>query len=539
MDSENLPSYRGAASPPFTDARSAKSWMQLLPLINAPVAHNELTEALTLLNNSGITPYESLKILELFREGIHMVQTALTERFLGRAVPFGQDEQNAWQQVVGMWALLRDAYARCWHAALDGQADAVDHHALAAERTLRYQCLVMREHLLAYKPVPPEQWQALYGYYTLADKAGVAEKPAKDSMLKVAGVAAPENVFVHTLLLAGASPYHFTARQILWLDERLPAFAQRAPLEREARALPGRGSLQIDFASPSAPRRIEPRLSGDTVREIDTYQLAQALSRRIKLLRNGENPEKLGLGEQFPSSAVESLLTDLYRTWCEQPTERIHPRADGNRTIDVIFGLSRQHLAVGKGSFALPTDGPQELAGDDLVRMQLFGRTQTLQTATASAELAPHETWWLRNESPQGMQLSRKATPGHRVALQQLLAVSIANRYYVGTVRWLQQEGDQIVIGVRLLPGQPHSAAVRPVDLVHAGRRGWTEGLALPATPTLRSPASLILPVGWFRPGRLVEWWDGESTRKLRLESALERGVDYERVHYVLAGQTR
>ncbi|WP_255991544.1 hypothetical protein [Chitinolyticbacter albus] len=538
MDLEHLPSYRGNAAPPFTDARSAKSWLQLLPLINAPVAHSELVEALRLLNASAVSPYESLKILELFREPVHMVQTALTERFLGRALPFGADEQTAWQQVIDLWRIVCNAYARIWRAAQEGQAEVADHHALAAERTLRYQCLLLRDHLLAYRPVPTEVWQELYGYYTLAERGGVAEKPAKDSLLKVAGVASPENIFVHTLLLAGASPYHFTARQILWLDERLPAFAQRAPIGREARALPGRGSLQVDFAYPTAPRRTEPRLAGDTVREIDTYQLAQALSRRIKLLRNGEAPEKLGLGEQFPASAIESLLTELYRTWCEQPTERIHSRADGNRTIDVIFGLQKQHVAISAGRFALPSDGPSELAGDDLVRMQLFGRTQTLQAVSAT-ELAPSETWWLRNESPQGMQLSRPAESGHRVALQQLLSVQIGGRYYSGSVRWLQQDGDQVVIGVRLLPGQPFSAAVRPVDLVHAGRRGWTEGLALPATPTLRAPASLILPVGWFRPGRLVEWWDGENTRKLRLESALERGVDYERVHYVLAGQAR
>ncbi len=93
--SDLLPAYQGTAVPPFTDARSAKAWLQLLPLINAPVAQAELVEAITALNGSNIPAYESLKILELFREAVHLVHHTLADRYLGRAVPFGKDEMAA------------------------------------------------------------------------------------------------------------------------------------------------------------------------------------------------------------------------------------------------------------------------------------------------------------------------------------------------------------------------------------------------------------------------------------------------------------
>lgn len=230
IQTDQLPPFQGTEQPPFSDARSAKAWLQLLPLINAPVAQAELVEAIGQLNRSAIAPYESLKILELFREAVHLVHHTLADRYLGRALPFGKDEMAAWTAALGLWSTMAEGYARCWRAALESVAEVEEHLVLLTERSMRYQCLLVREHLLAYRPVSRELWQTLFSYYQIAESRGVAEKPAKDSLLKAAGVATPQGVFIHALLLAGASPYHFTARQIQWLDERLPALAPRAPL---------------------------------------------------------------------------------------------------------------------------------------------------------------------------------------------------------------------------------------------------------------------------------------------------------------------
>ncbi|GHD61331.1 hypothetical protein [Jeongeupia chitinilytica] len=525
---------------PFSDARSAKSWLQLLPLINTPIAHAELSDAIALLATSGIAPYETLKILELLREPLHVVQGALAERFLGRALPLGPDEAQARDATVALWSRLADLYGAGLDAALAGDAETAPHAALLAQRRMRYLALAARESLLSYRPIPAELWQQLFDSYQLIEANGLAEKSAKDSLLKVAGVATPQHAFVHLLLLAASAPFHFTGRQIRWLDEHLPSLAQRTPLEREAAALPGRGSLQIDFAQPGAPRRTEPRLTGDTVRELDTLQLAQALSRRIKLLRQGESPEKLGLGSQFAAAQVETLLVELYRTWCEQASERALPRHDSQRQLEAVFGLPRQHALLGHERFALPDDGPAPLGSQDLVRLQLFGQS-TVAGATGPETVTPQpgETWQVRNESAQGLRLSRSNDAGGRIALQQLLSVQLEGNHYLGVVRWLQEHDGSVEVGVRLMPGLPSAAAIRPVELAYSDRRGWIECLSLPAVAALRAPQSLILPVGWYRRGRLIEWWDGSTLRKMRVEALLERGVDFERMHVVPAGQQR
>jgi hypothetical protein len=48
------------------------------------------------------------------------------------------------------------------------------------------------------------------------------------------------------------------------------------------------------------------------------------------------------------------------------------------------------------------------------------------------------------------------------------------------------------------------------------------------AVPALDYPESVVVPAGWFRPGRVIETYE-ESSRQIRLTRQLDRGSDYER----------
>ena len=54
---------------------------------------------------------------------------------------------------------------------------------------------------------------------------------------------------------------------------------------------------------------------------------------------------------------------------------------------------------------------------------------------------------------------------------------------------------------------------------------------ALPAAAALRSPDTLVLPPGWFKPKRAIEIL-GEGTRKVLLTALVDRGADFERVTF-------
>ena len=42
-----LPALGGTALTPFNDVRSARDWLKLLPMINVPVAHQEISQAIS------------------------------------------------------------------------------------------------------------------------------------------------------------------------------------------------------------------------------------------------------------------------------------------------------------------------------------------------------------------------------------------------------------------------------------------------------------------------------------------------------------
>ena len=150
------------------------------------------------------------------------------------------------------------------------------------------------------------------------------------------------------------------------------------------------------------------------------------------------------------------------------------------------------------------------------------------------------ELWTLLDESLTGLRMHRTAaTPGTRVAHLQLLGVRPADsrHFMLGTVRWLLSMHDlDLNAGVHITPGVPQAIAVKPTG-INALTEKYVPALALPEVPALRSPASLVLPNGWFRQKRVIEvWHDGrDAPQQALLTAILERGFDFERVSFEAA----
>lgn len=523
-----LPPSSGG-TPPFADAREAREWLKLLPLINIDQSALELCEAFEQLNAARINTVELLKILELLRDAIHSTQDGLRQYYCGKPLPLLESENQHWHIAQILWSLLETAYARCWRAILDGQPGLDEHHALIAERTLRYGCHIARGHLLVYQPVPQEIWQRLFDRYRLAEEAGVARLTVRDSLIEIHGTTMPQALLIHALLLAASGARQLTAKQLIWLDHRLEVLAARTTLSPHSQALPGKTCLQIDLAAPAPALRVGKPLTGPSVREIDTLALAQVLTKRIKLLRQGELPQKLGLGTELGPQAAEALLTELYRRWCELPTEMPLRRKSEPRHCSAGLELANLHRLVDNGKIPPP---PEDTVGMDrrsLQELQLFGRTSASQRAQEKKP-AVEEQWEMLRESAQEVLLARAPGSPSRIGLQQLVGIAADGQYLLGVSRTLEDSANQLEIGVRLLPGLPQPIMARPIDLVRMGQNKYSEVLLLPAVPELRAQPTLILPLTWHRQGRFLDIWDGQHLFRVKLVQALERGADYERV---------
>ncbi len=535
MSLDAILSPTAGGEPPFTDARAAREWLKLLPLINIQQSRLELDEMFGQLNASRIDAVELLKSLEVLREAVHTTQNGLLSHYTGKPLPLLEHETQRWNEAQSLWAQLETAYARCWRAARDGHGGLDEHHALIAERTLRYGAYVARGHLLVYRPVPAEIWQRLFTRYHLAEAANLARHTVRDSLIELHGSSMPQAMLIHALLLAAGGIRQLSSKQLLWLDRCLEVLATRTTLDLQAATLHGKTSLQIDLAAPAPALRLSKPLTGASVREIDTLALAQVLTKRIKSLREGELPQQLGLGTELAPQAAEALLTDLYRRWCELPTELPLRRPTGTRRIPVELELASLQHQLARGTLPPAPDDIQHLDRQALEKLQLFGQTSA-STRPAPLRTRESEQWEILRETAQELLLARPNSSTTRVHLQQLIGVALEGQYLAGITRSLEESAGQYHVGVRLLPGTPQPAQARPTDLVRAGQRNYSEILLLPANPVLKSQASLLLPNGWHRPSRLLDIWDGTLLYRVRLVQALERGNNFERVLYAPAG---
>lgn len=525
----------GTGTPPFADARAAREWLKLLPLINTPLAHADLSETLISMNGSTLPALDRLKTLEQFRDTIHLVQDDWQKTLLGKPLPLSANEHTHWLGLLQLWQDCRDGYASCWRSAASGDPGVAQYQALLAERTLYYGLRMITSYAIVYQLIPASCWEILFGHYRLALQSGLAAERVRDSRSNANGISSCESLFIQALLFASGNPQQMSQRQQQWLYPVLEMLAPRTRLAPDARAPGDAEPLRIDLDIPAPPQRRTGNSSSQPL-AIDTLQLAQSLVKRIKLLRQGETPQQLGLGNTLSGEAAEQLLRELYRHWCEHPGERKLPRKEKQIMLSVAAsGLSNQQQWLAQGRYAPPPVQHNPVYGNrDLLEIQMFGQTTTRFVAPAVSN-PQLEDWELLDESVLGLRLQRPIG-GQRLQLQQLLSVQLENQRLCGSVRWLEIGDDLVTIGIRLLPGLPSAAAARSIEAVRLGQEGYTEVLLLPAMPALKEPLSLVQPLGWFRQGRVLEIWDGQGLHKLRMQRVLERGCDYERIHIVPAG---
>ncbi|WP_157669939.1 hypothetical protein [Chitinibacter sp. GC72] len=529
-----LPALGGSSTPQFDDVRTARDWLKLLPMINVPIAHAEISQALSELNQSDLAALESLKIVEQFRESVHVLQDATLSKLIGKALPLSDEEEKIWQSIANLWRLLETAYARAWHAACKNQLGIAEFLPLLAERTLYYANKNLQHLAHIYRKPGDKEWRQLFAYYELAKTQHIEKLKARDSLIPISGTSTPESIFLHALLFNMANPAQYSFKQQVWLNNRLEILATRTSLQAQAPTLPQRAPLCIDLATPApATRRANPRTQ-DSELEIDTLALAQVISKRIKLLKLGEMPEKIGLGNELGPQAAEEILRDLYRLWCDHPMERTLVRRSSEQYLEAGVGLNNLHLWLARHQFAPPPQNEHQMSSTELMQIRMFGQTRARPVIAPAAPET--QQWQIVNETAQGMCLNSSGALAQRLQLHQLILLADGKAQFLGQIRWLSQYAAHWEIGIELLPGIPEAACIRAQDAARFGQGDFTQVLMLGAMPALKSPATLLLPPGWFRQGRLLDYWDGKQMNRIRLVTLLGRGADYERVHFVASG---
>jgi hypothetical protein len=534
-----LPELNPRAAPQFIDAVSCKAWLENLALANIAVVHQDLLGELELFNSFATSAANRLAVLEALRETVSFVQLEQAKRFTNRALPMAQAEAAAFEDTVELWEQMRVGYLRCLQAAAGGDSGMRAQAALLGQRLGAYSGLKMFHYFRAYREVPPRDWRSLHEVYAQAEKLGVAENDVKDFLNRDIHDSSPRIAYVRALLMGMANPHELGQRQLSFVAHLLERWASKVEIAAKPVAEDeGVPPLVADLAGERAPERPAPGAPPPAEpRYLDARNLAKSLRNRVALLRKGESPAKLALGEDCVQPSCEQTLVFLFRQWCQAKPARPLAGRHSTITAQVTNDMQAIHHYMSARGGRRQVEA-QELTQQQRQELETFGHMRRVDNEEyTSARGFVLEDWKIEDDSATELHILRPAGQGtKRYAHGQLVTVRPpdASGFILGQVRWLigAVNGD-LRAGVKLMPGIATPTSVRGTGLNDQTERPIL-ALTLAAVPAVKSPATLVLPAGWFKPKRVLEIV-GEKPYNVRLTEVVERGSDFERVAYETA----
>lgn len=532
----DLPAPDAAAKPAFSNAKDCADWLEAVPLTNAATAQMQLRTQLDALVRSGTKPVALFEILEVLREPFGFVQTEMAKKFVHRALHLADLELAARNNSLAAWTSYRTAALVCLQSLLDGARDLKGSAATVCHRAIDAHARMMIDEARTNSEASAADWTMLHMIYRAAEELGVQAEAVKDPLAHESPTTHCMAVYAKPVLVTLGSYNEWTARQSAMILRWLERWSTKITITATPPASPVKPPVLTDLDSTRGgfrPQEGGPA-AGPGVRYLDIGELSLSIKNRVILLRKGETPVNLGLGEDCVMPGCEQQLINLYQHWCDGRVDRNQVRraASGNALLAV--GLEVMHYYLSGKPFKQP-GVPTELTSKQRAEIATFGRIATRdEDEYSQIHGYAMEQWQLRDESMAGMRLVRvKNVRGQRIAAGTILAARPdgSKGFILGSVRWVQWlTDDSIMTGVRSIPGTPMPVALRQTG-VNAAKEKYQQGFLIPAVEALKTTDSVLMPAGWFKPGKVIEVYADKPWR-ITLIDMIERGGEFERCSY-------
>src|SRR5262245_41124797 len=314
--------------------------------------------------------------MEALREAVHFVQVEQVKKFANRAQPMTEAESAAFLDTLELWEQMQVGYSHCLESALAG--DGVKSQAgLICQRVLGYIGLKMLYYYRAYREVPGREWRALHQAYAHAEKLRAGDDAVKDLMNRDVHDSSPRIAYARAVLMGMCSPNELAQRPLSFVNFLLERWAAKVEVEErpvdEGEGVP---PLVADLDSEACPERVDNPTPRPSLRYLDTRALAKSLRNRVGLLRKGESPAKLALGEDCVQPSCEQQLVHLFRQWCQAKPGRGAERKRAAATAQVCCEFAAIHYYIGGRGFRQPME-QKELSQKEREQIATFGRVST------------------------------------------------------------------------------------------------------------------------------------------------------------------
>jgi hypothetical protein len=478
---------------------------------------------------------ERLKILEALKETALFAQAEVAKRYLGKPLPLDQADAQVWKSVVDLWNGLAANYQRCLDAYREGDLPISPFAALVTLRCLRTLGNTLFEHYHVYREPDAAARHAFHQLFAFAEEHGISRMRVQDVFARQDADTSCAEAYTHGLLAELADPYSLSVRQMSFLRRWLDKWSALVNLSAQPLPPGPIPPVAVDFNSSTAAVRAERVTPGASIRYLDLDPIAKILRQTINLLKQGQTPGKLGLGEDAAQPGCENLIMLLYMQWCRAGTLRTEQRNATANPAEVCFGIADTYkLLRGEDK----DNQPAALSSRDKWELDNLGFSMRMSTTARQAAIKKSEAWQILNQSASGFMCMLRETGGMmRMTHNQLLGIRLgADNTRLGTIQWMRVDSrNEFQCGVRLFPGKPQAIKVQPANFNLPGKQGLEQALLLPEVATPATPMSMILPAGWFQAGRLIEI-QGEKKQVAKLLNLIERGTDFDRASITIVG---
>jgi hypothetical protein len=524
------------ANPAFRNAAGCAQWLGQLQLTNLRLAHDALRKQLDELNRCPLSGLERLGIMEQLRETVADIQTDYAGKLSAKKLPLNAGEFSILVAITGLWQSMGTGYQRCLQDYIDGEAQLADSAALLCQRCLLYGSLQIMEHVHGCYEFDGKLWQRMHALYAYSEEHQLHLQEIDHSHNATPATLSCRAVYTYTLLACYAHRAGLSRAQMQMLERWLRLWSPAVSVERNDPRNEDAAALVLDLASAQGLQNITPDNASAQVRYLPMVQISKMLRVKTILLQQGQSPQQLDLGTGGSRTDCLTLLNCLHQYWCEQPGERTARQHGVDQFARICCGMDACFAYIANRPFKQPD---KVTAVDTLSRKQIatFGRVlEDTRHPDLSGLGFVCETWRIQNESLLGARLLREAGGTARIGHNQLLALrpDDADFFILATVRWMNVTlSAELQAGVRYLPGMAKAIAMKATGVNLTVSDQYVAALLLPAVPELETPASLIIPRNWFKPGLVVEIVEPEKNRLLaKMGISVDKGLDYERVSY-------
>lgn len=528
------------ARPAFRDVATCHQWLGQLQLTNLNLAQASLRSEIGELNRLAMAGKVRLQILEALRETVALVQHDFARKLAGKPLPLADEEFALLIALANLWQAMLHGYLRCLQMAVAGDASVAKQLPLLHQRCLFYaRCRLSAFSTAGYAP-DPLSWQQLHTLYADIETSPLRHEIVRDPYFHDSFPVTCHTLYLATLLMHHARLLGLTQHQLRVAEQWLLHWPETLNLVTTASLSKGDAPpLVVDLHGQQGLRSLSHARRSDSLRFLPLVPLSKQIRVKTILLKQGQSPRQLELGDTLTPQDCIALLDTLHVCWCEARDDSLADVPRETETIHLCAGLEKSYGQLAQKPFK-PVKDVSKAIRDAQQQIATFGRIldETGQHKLQELGFVPEE-WQVESNGLIQGRLLRLHPSGERLAPRQIVTVFTpqGNGQRAASARQLEvTQGGLLYLVVHYLPGEPQAVIAQAAATERALlQSGSTPALLLPALDDLRIPASLILPRGWFSPGREMELTAPDrSKRKIMLGISVETGSDYERVGFKL-----